>query len=171
MAFTRGYLRWAMMGAGRGRMGLGLVVAGSLALAVGMPQASTRAQTGEEIVIVVHGLRVDTGLVRGGLYASADAWTRPGHMAAACNVPVRGGTARCAMRPPGPGRYAFAFYHDANDNRIFDRDLIGFPSEGYGFSNDVRPGFAVPSFESAAFTVDAGHRYTARSATQYGWNP
>lgn len=153
-----------------GRAWIGVLgVAASLALAALAP--GTRAQSGEEIVIVVHGLRADTGLVRGGIYASADVWTRPGHMVAVCNVPVRAGVARCAMRPPGPGRYAFAFYHDANGNRQFDRDLVGFPSEGYGFSNDVRPGFEVPPFESAAFTVVAGRRYTARAATQYGWNP
>jgi uncharacterized protein (DUF2141 family) len=160
---------------GRGWSGVVLVVGAGLALAAVTPGESTRAQSaeegGEEIVIVVHGLRVNTGLVRGGIYASADVWTQPGHMAAVCNVRPRGGTARCSMRPPGPGRYAFAFYHDANDNRVFDRDLVGFPSEGYGFSNDVRPGFAVPPFESASFAVGAGARYAARAATQYGWNP
>lgn len=129
------------------------------------------AQSTEQIVFVVHGLRVDSGTVRGGIYASSDGWTERGRQVAVCTArPVRL-TARCTLRAPGPGRYAFAFFHDADDDEVLDRDLIGIPQEGYGFSNDVRPGLGAPSFEGAAFTVTAGQTYEARVVTQFGWSP
>ncbi|MDQ3035519.1 MAG: DUF2141 domain-containing protein [Myxococcota bacterium] len=133
--------------------------------------ARSGAQSGEQIVFVVHGLRVDAGIVRGGIYASSEGWTLPGRQVAVCTARPARGTARCAMVAPGPGRYAFAFFHDADDDEALDRDLVGIPQEGYGFSNDVRPGLGPPSFDDAAFTVAAGQRYQARVTTQYGWSP
>lgn len=130
-----------------------------------------RAQTAETIAFVVHGLRTNTGIVRGGIYASRDVWTTVGGQVAVCTARPSGGTARCLITPPGPGRYAFAFYHDADGDNELDTDAIGIPQEGYGFSNDVRPGLGAPSFESAAFEVAAGAAYEARVVARYGWSP
>lgn len=135
------------------------------------PSAHTSAQNGETIVFLVHGLRTETGIVRGGIYASSDVWTLVGGQVAICTARPVGGTARCVIRAPGPGRYAFAFFHDADGDNVMDTDSIGIPQEGYGFSNDVRPGLSAPSFESAAFEVSAGATYEARVVARYGWSP
>lgn len=128
------------------------------------------AQPGETLVFVVHDLRSDTGTVRGGIYSNAEVWTDEGGQVAVCTARVTGGSARCVIRAPGPGTYAFAFYHDADDDNELDRDLVGVPQEGYGFSNNVRPGLGPPSFESASFRVSAGETYTARVVARYGWS-
>jgi uncharacterized protein (DUF2141 family) len=52
---------------------------------------------------------------------------------------------------PRPDTYAVAVYHDANANHDFDRNAVGLPSEGYGFSNDAPSKFGVPTFEAARF--------------------
>ncbi len=49
-----------------------------------------------------------------------------------------------------PGTYAVAAYHDENANGEFDQGFLGFPLEGYGFSNDARGFLSAPSFSSAA---------------------
>ena len=49
------------------------------------------------------------------------------------------------------GSYAFAYLHDENANGRFDRDFIGWPQEGFGFSNDAAPSFGPPSYASARF--------------------
>ena len=158
---------------GRWGRALGAV---ALVAAIGAPGSAPTAAQGtepgaEQIVFVVHGLRANTGIVRGGIYAAADRWTQPGHQVAVCTARPTGGTARCTIRPPGPGRYAFAFFHDADGDQVLDRDLVGIPQEGYGFSNDVRPGLGAPPFESAAFSVAAGQTYQARVVVRYGWSP
>lgn len=129
-----------------------------------------RAQTGPRLTFVITGLRTDTGAVRGGIYASPDVWTDVGGEVAVCASPVSGGVSRCTITAPGPGRYAFAFYHDADADDQLDRDLFGIPQEGYGFSNNARPGMGAPSFDSAAFEVGSTP-YTGRIAALYGWSP
>lgn len=57
---------------------------------------------------------------------------------------------------PQPGVYAIAIYHDANGDQDFNRNLVGMPTEGYGFSNDAPTAIGLPSFESVRFKVNAG---------------
>jgi hypothetical protein len=42
-------------------------------------------------------------------------------------------------------------YHDVNQNKICDKNFFGVPTEGYAFSNNVRPNLSVPSFEDCCF--------------------
>jgi uncharacterized protein (DUF2141 family) len=49
--------------------------------------------------------------------------------------------------------------HDANDNGKLDRNFMGIPSEGYGFSNNAGE-FGPASFADAAFDVAADTNLT-----------
>lgn len=109
---------------------------------------------GGTVSIEVDGLRSDRGEVRGALFASRDGWTEEGHQIATCTAHVHGHVARCVIEEVPPGDYAFAFLHDEDDDGELDRDWIGVPQEGFGFSNDARPGLGAPSFESARFSHD-----------------
>lgn len=50
--------------------------------------------------------------------------------------------------------YALAIYHDENKNGKLDKNLVGAPTEAYGFSNNAREMFSAPSFESAKIILD-----------------
>ncbi len=52
------------------------------------------------------------------------------------------------------GNYAVILFHDANGNKRMDRNWIGFPAEGYGLSNNVKPRFGPPRFKDAEFVLD-----------------
>jgi uncharacterized protein (DUF2141 family) len=52
-----------------------------------------------------------------------------------------------------PGTYAVQVFQDENDNLAIDRNLIGLPKEGIGFSNDAPFRFGPPSFPDAAITL------------------
>jgi uncharacterized protein (DUF2141 family) len=52
-----------------------------------------------------------------------------------------------------PGRYAVAFYHDENHNERHDRNLIGIPIEGFGFTRDPTVVLTPPSFEECTIDV------------------
>lgn len=147
-----------------------LLVAGLLPTPGFLPTPRATAQAGETMIFVVTGLRTDTGTLRGGIYASSDVWTAVGGQVAVCTSRVSGGESRCVVHAPGPGRYAFAFYHDADNDNQLDRDMVGVPQEGYGFSNNARPGLGAPSFESAAFNITPGQVFTTRIAALYGWS-
>lgn len=57
---------------------------------------------------------------------------------------------------PVADAYAVAVYHDANADREFDRNTLGMPTEGYGFSNDAPTKYAAPSYDAARFMVKPG---------------
>ncbi|WP_425999721.1 DUF2141 domain-containing protein [Caulobacter sp. DWR1-3-2b1] len=63
---------------------------------------------------------------------------------------------RVCFNLPGPDVYAVAVYHDANANEDFDRNRVGMPVEGFGFSNDAPTRFGRPSFDAARFAVKSG---------------
>lgn len=48
-----------------------------------------------------------------------------------------------------PGSYAIAVYHDVNKNDKLDKNVLGMPTESYGFSNNARATFSAPSYQEA----------------------
>jgi uncharacterized protein (DUF2141 family) len=53
-----------------------------------------------------------------------------------------------------PGTYAISAYHDANENNELDSNLIGMPTEPYGFSNNAMGRFGPPAFDAAKVKFD-----------------
>ncbi len=52
------------------------------------------------------------------------------------------------------GEYSFSYYHDLNNNKNLDTNLIGIPKEPYGFSNSQKGALGPPSFDEAKITID-----------------
>jgi uncharacterized protein (DUF2141 family) len=52
-----------------------------------------------------------------------------------------------------PGKYAIRYYHDENINGKMDTNLVGKPTEGYGFSNNVIGKTGPPKFEKWLFDI------------------
>ena len=55
-----------------------------------------------------------------------------------------------------PGVYAVQAYQDENDNHKVDRNGLGLPKEGIGFSNDAPIRLSPPSFRAASFNYTGG---------------
>ncbi len=55
------------------------------------------------------------------------------------------------------GVYGIIAFHDSNDNGEVDRDFVGLPVEGVGFSRNAPLRLAGPRFEDAALQI-AGPR-------------
>lgn len=53
-----------------------------------------------------------------------------------------------------PGKYAFRYFHDRNNNKKLDTNWIGIPTEGYGFSNNAKGKFGPPAFKDMLFEVN-----------------
>jgi len=69
--------------------------------------------------------------------------------------PMQGGKARLVFTGLAPGRYALRAFADENGNGKLDTNLMGMPTERYGFSNDAKGNRGAPDFEAAAIGVDA----------------
>ena len=57
-----------------------------------------------------------------------------------------------------PGKYAVRYYHDENSNGRMETNLVGKPTEGYGFSNNVTGKFGPPPFEKWLFELKENRR-------------
>jgi uncharacterized protein (DUF2141 family) len=60
------------------------------------------------------------------------------------------------------GDYAIALYHDCNSDGMCNSNLIGIPTESYGFSNNVKPFLSAPSFGSTKFTISKDKTITIK---------
>ncbi len=76
----------------------------------------------------------------------------PSQAVRALKIPLQHGVARTVVNLP-KGRYAIAAFYDADGNGKLSKNLLGAPSEPYGFSNNVRGLFSAPSFPEAAFDL------------------
>ena len=52
------------------------------------------------------------------------------------------------------GTYALATYQDENSSGEIDKNLIGMPTEGFGFSNNYKPKVKAPAFKDCKFAYD-----------------
>ena len=49
------------------------------------------------------------------------------------------------------GNYALAIYHDLNNNGRLDKNVLGIPTEPYGFSGAVKAKWSSPRFQEVVF--------------------
>ncbi len=129
----------------------------ALALATLAAGAQAALEAGPRGVVAVRvtGFRTAEGSLRVKLVRDAEGF--PGsdaHVVARARVPIRGPDARVAFPDVPFGSYAVVVLHDEDDDAALDRNLLGIPTEGLGFSSGARVRFGPPSFEDARFTLD-----------------
>ena len=81
-----------------------------------------------------------------------DQWLQ-GRGVAGALVPARAGVMTVTVPDVPPGVYGALAHHDANGNGKIDKDLLGRPTEGIGFSRDAPIWFGPPKFADAAFRL------------------
>ncbi len=69
------------------------------------------------------------------------------------SAPAHAGTVTVRITGIPPGTYAVQAFQDKNDNLKVDRDFLGLPTEGIGFSNNAQFHFGPPSFNDAAIAL------------------
>lgn len=137
-----------------GALGATLFLASAAAPSASRGQEAAPAPAPRAIVAIVRGLRNDRGHVRGGIYDSQDGFPDTGRELTTCRGPIVSGVARCRFENMPAGRYAIGMMHDEDADGVFDKNFLGIPEEGYGFTRDAHGGLGAPSFESAAFDYD-----------------
>ena len=131
---------------------------GAAALALLAPAFASAA----DLTVRIEGVRSADGDIRVALHRRADG----------VDFPDSAGILKAAMRPAGkagdlvfeglpPGEYAVAAFHDEDRDGDLNTNLLGMPTEGYGFSNEARGTFGPPGFDAAAFTIRAGEERPA----------
>jgi uncharacterized protein (DUF2141 family) len=60
------------------------------------------------------------------------------------------------------GIYAISIFHDRNNNGEIDKNFVGIPTEGYGFSNNIKHKFTSATFEEAQFSINKSKKITIK---------
>ena len=76
-------------------------------------------------------------------------------------VPVKLPLTRACFAVAAPGFYAVALFHDENNNHHLDTNMIGIPSEGYGFSQNPKLFLGPPSFGQVRIATHPGDNAVA----------
>lgn len=108
-----------------------------------------------DLTVWVSGLPSDAGTVRAALFADEASFKAKSDPVAAIVVKPHDKTARFTVADLPAGRYALAVFQDVNDNGKLDANMIGMPTEPWGFSNDALGKFGPPDFNQTAFDVAA----------------
>lgn len=119
--------------------------------AVGLELAAVpRADADPKVRITVAGVAAPQGFMMVALH-DEKGWS--GAPLARARVAVTAKTVTLTLPPPVPGRYGIKLFHDVNGDGKMDTNLMGFPTEPVGFSNDAPIRLGPPSFADAAFDV------------------
>jgi uncharacterized protein (DUF2141 family) len=69
-------------------------------------------------------------------------------------VDINSSTLKVIFKNVPKGFYAISLFHDKNGNGELDKNLFGVPTEGYGFSNNIRHMFRGANFEESKFELN-----------------
>ena len=125
------------------------------ALALATACALSAPVAAADLTVVVHNVHSGEGQVMLGLFDNASSFPKNvvRGLQAAAAARDASGRVTLVVRNLSPGSYAVSAYHDLDANGRLNSNLLGLPSEPYGFSNNARGTMGPPSFQAAAFVV------------------
>ncbi len=67
---------------------------------------------------------------------------------------IKNGKATIQFNQLKTGKYAFVYFHDKNNDNKLNTNLLGIPTEKYGFSNKASGTFGPPAFQKSSFLIN-----------------
>ena len=122
-----------------------LILFGSMFFFLSAAIASDR-----KLTVIVDGFKETKGKLMIGIYNSSSTFMKKTYKGYAAEVTDT--SLEFSVELP-EGEYAISVYHDENDNNKLDTGVFGIPTEGYGFSNNVKGFMGPPSFKESKFSL------------------
>ena len=124
-------------------------------------QNCTGTPSATRLYVDVENIRSSQGLIAVTVYAddSSRFLARRGSLYVG-RTAARQGTTRICIHLPNTGTYALAVYHDEDGNRTFNRNGLGMPAEGFGFTNNPGTLFGIPSFRAVRLAIPRNNMRT-----------
>jgi len=126
----------------------------ALALAL-LAAGLTAAGTAQALTLTVEivDARSTQGSIDAALYNSEAGWMKLPQAVGSQKSAPSGEKTVLVFSGLQPGLYAFSCYHDENGNGKLDTNMLGMPTERYGFTGT--PTMGAPSFKDAAVELKA----------------
>jgi uncharacterized protein (DUF2141 family) len=117
---------------------------------------------GVDVHLTISNVQQATGQILIAVYDQEDAFLQVGKMRAHRILPVYQTGSLDVTIPQLPvGSYAISCFHDLNGNGKLDTNLVGIPTEPYGFSNNTRPKFRAPTWNETKILVTPTSQHIA----------
>lgn len=114
-------------------------------------------ETPYSILVHVEGVKNDKGSVTIALYDDdPKRFLKKGAKLGHLRVPAIKGITSACVSAPNAGNFAIAVYHDEDGNGKVTKSWIGFPVEGFGFSNNPRVFLTPPDLSEALVFIQTG---------------
>lgn len=127
-------------------------------LAVLLATAAAPAFAGE-LRATVLGVKSGQGTVMVALYDSAENYRANRRLVGQMLTPT-GTDLTVVFAGLPPGRYGLSVFQDIDGNGKLTTNLLGIPTEPYGFSAGAAASFGPPAFEALAVTIDGAATVT-----------
>lgn len=106
-----------------------------------------------DINIEIQNLKNIIGKVSIGLYNKSEDFLIVSKVYKGVHLDINSHTLSYTFKEIPNGIYAVSVFHDENSNTKLDKNFLGIPKEGYGFSNNTKSTLLTPSFDDAKFKV------------------
>lgn len=113
----------------------------------------TVSEKSTDLTIIITNLRKTCGIIRIGIYDKKEHFPKVGKEFKKLAIKVEGKDFKYTVKNLPVGNYAVALYHDENSDGECNTNLIGIPTESYGFSNNIKPFLSAPSFQDTKFSL------------------
>lgn len=108
-----------------------------------------------ELTVKITNIKTIEGTVHSAIYDSPEAFPKEEQELHQEIITVKSDTVTCKFKNLSSKIYAIAIFHDANLNGKIDKNFMGIPKEGYGFSRNYKPKFRAPKFDDASINLTA----------------
>lgn len=79
-------------------------------------------------------------------------------------VKAQAGTQHITFPNTPTGDYGVRFFHDENDDGELATNMVGMPTEGYGYSNAAKPSFGPVRYDQIKFEVSEQNSTTTNNS-------
>ena len=114
--------------------------------------ATTAVASAATLTLTITGVQKVEGALMIAIFDSQDAFDEGGESFRSIRQEVTDETVTVTVEDVPAGQYAIKMYHDANGNGELDMNMMGMPSESYGFSRN-KGRFGPPPFNKAVIDV------------------
>ena len=116
-----------------------------------------KAQSAPTFNLKISNLK-STAILRIAFYKKENKFPDVGKFAFAKEIKIsKVGDATLSWADVPAGEYALAIYQDLNGNKKLDTNIVGFPKEPFGFTQNIKPKFSAPNYDECKITFNANN--------------
>ena len=131
------------------------------ALSLATSLSYTGVASAEQLTLAIAGVNSNEGKIYIQVFKGEKSY-RADKPIAATIIPALVGDVTVHFNGLEHGEYIVRYFHDEDDDGELAKNLMGMPTEGYGFSNGAKPRFGPVKYEAAKFelneSVTTNHR-------------